>query len=73
MAYGVFFAAVHREEEVSQTTVEARGLPCPAFAWKGMGPSGYHKPPTIARSSFYGYFLTLSFLFMSGKVFFLTF
>ncbi|RUS77835.1 hypothetical protein EGW08_014409 [Elysia chlorotica] len=67
MAYGVFFAAVHREE-VSQTTVAARGLLCPAFAWKGMGSSGYHKPPALAISSYPGFIiLMLSLAFMSGN------
>ncbi|GFO50429.1 repulsive guidance molecule a-like [Plakobranchus ocellatus] len=68
MAYGVLcFAIVHREEEVSQTTAAARGLPCPATVWKGMGPSGYHKPPTLATLSFLGYILMLSYIFISAE------
>ena len=69
MAYGVFFAAVHREE-VSQRTVAARGLLCTAFAWKGMGSSGYHKPPALAIPSYFGYIiLMLSLTLASGKRF----
>lgn len=54
-----------RREEVSQTTVAARGLPCPAFAWKGMGPSGYHKPPDFSRSSNLGFIILFSCFLMS--------
>ncbi|GFS24793.1 repulsive guidance molecule A-like [Elysia marginata] len=68
MAYGygvLLFVGVHRED--SQTTVAARGLPCPAFAWKGMGPSGYHKPPVLSRSSYLGYIIMLSCIFISAS------
>ncbi|XP_059177471.1 repulsive guidance molecule A-like isoform X2 [Physella acuta] len=53
MAYGILCFAVYRQEG----SLEARGLLCPA--WKGMGPCGYHRPPSLAISSCLGYLLVL--------------
>ncbi|BFY98696.1 hypothetical protein BsWGS_01736 [Bradybaena similaris] len=49
---------------------EARSPPGPVAAWKGMGPSGYPKPPSLAVVSCTGYLvLLLCVVFMTAEGF----
>ncbi|BFZ01649.1 hypothetical protein BsWGS_04688 [Bradybaena similaris] len=57
MAYRVLCLCltVHRQRQVSPETSRARSVAGSVDAWKGMGPSGFNKPPTSALPSCFGY------------------